>query len=408
MYVLFLTEAARNVLAALRVAISIGIDAVPLACLGFESYVARLIFWMLLPLVVILGVLIYVGVRAFSSGAFSARSVESCGGLVLRSCLPATLYIFFLAYPVVTNYAFEAFSCYEFDDGSRWLVADVSVACTQGGAFDLDTSTEHGRAKVIAWLAVLLYPIGVLVLNAMLLLAARKDLRAGKSTTLVVATAFLHGDYVAHFKMWELAEVLRRFLIVGLFVVGPYERGSIMQLALATLCASLFLVLQLVAMPYKRFFDNFLGLVSSMCLAVLFLAALMLKVGALTELGELQEAMSPEQRDVYLLDSISLGAVLLLSVIGAITAAAALLLLQFSVEMRRRWHEARAARARRLRNVDDGSEVTIGEPMVPPNAPPHFAPTYNMGAVSSRYHLFLSHVTAVRTSAHLSSPGACP
>ena len=52
------------------------------------------------------------------------------------------------------------------------------------------------------------------------------------------------------FFFWELAEVSRRLLLVGLFTVGPYIKGSTMQLALATLVSMLYLVIQLVAMPY--------------------------------------------------------------------------------------------------------------------------------------------------------------
>ena len=41
-------------------------------------------------------------------------------------------------------------------------------------------------------------------------------------------------------------------VLIGLFVAVPYERGSMMQLSLATVCAALYLVVQLVARPYRQ------------------------------------------------------------------------------------------------------------------------------------------------------------
>ena len=41
--------------------------------------------------------------------------------------LPTALRVLFLAYPTVTNVAFDAFSCFEFSDGRGWLVTDVCI-----------------------------------------------------------------------------------------------------------------------------------------------------------------------------------------------------------------------------------------------------------------------------------------
>ena len=38
--------------------------------------------------------------------------------------------------------------------------------------------------------------------------------------------------------------MLRRFLLVGVFVVGPAQRGSVMQLAIATLLCLVYLAVQ--------------------------------------------------------------------------------------------------------------------------------------------------------------------
>ena len=79
------------------------------------------------------------------------------GSALLETTLPLILRLLFLLYPLVTNVAFEAFSCYEFDNGtSAYLVSDVSIACSTpvpfgpiGGA-DGTTSELHVQVMAIA------------------------------------------------------------------------------------------------------------------------------------------------------------------------------------------------------------------------------------------------------------------
>jgi hypothetical protein len=47
----------------------------------------------------------------------------------------------------------------------------------------------------------------------------RGDLLEGKETPLTKATSFLHKEYDPVCFWWELAEMLRRFFLVGIFVV---------------------------------------------------------------------------------------------------------------------------------------------------------------------------------------------
>ena len=70
----------------------------------------------------------------------------------------------FILYPLVTNVAFEGFPCYTFDGGRGWLIADVSIECG---------TAEHGSALSLAWIAVVIYPVGLMVGNLLLLLRAQ-------------------------------------------------------------------------------------------------------------------------------------------------------------------------------------------------------------------------------------------
>ena len=53
-YQLYLPADVRALLASIQVIISLGIEAVPLVCVGAKGYLGRLIFWMLVPLVLVI------------------------------------------------------------------------------------------------------------------------------------------------------------------------------------------------------------------------------------------------------------------------------------------------------------------------------------------------------------------
>ena len=53
MYEIYLPAEVRHVLQNLQVVISLGVDGVPLACVGAIGYFARLLFWFLAPLAIV-------------------------------------------------------------------------------------------------------------------------------------------------------------------------------------------------------------------------------------------------------------------------------------------------------------------------------------------------------------------
>lgn len=79
--------------------------------------------------------------------------------LLLRA-LPFMLRIGFLSYPIVTNIAFEVFPCHDFGEDGRWLKVDVAIEC--GAA-------EHSLLTHVAAVAIFMYPVGLLLINSLLL-----------------------------------------------------------------------------------------------------------------------------------------------------------------------------------------------------------------------------------------------
>ena len=99
----------RTLLHQLELVISLGFEGVPLACVGAEGYTQRLILWMLIPLLIIGGTGVAIAMKVAISSHFTAEKV-------FKRLMPIILRVFFLAYPVVTNVAFEAFcACMRFE-----------------------------------------------------------------------------------------------------------------------------------------------------------------------------------------------------------------------------------------------------------------------------------------------------
>lgn len=76
----------------------------------------------------------------------------------------------------------------------RFLAADVAVQC--------DTD-EHRSIQLVAWFAVILYPFGLLGLNAALLFYARDAIRTGEETRMSRAIRFLYAEYESQAMWWE-------------------------------------------------------------------------------------------------------------------------------------------------------------------------------------------------------------
>jgi len=267
----------------------------------------------------------------------------------------------FVSYPLMTNMAFEAFSCYQFTK-SQWLKVDVAIQCG---------SAKHRDAKILAWIAIVMYPIGLLLIYGSLLFSARHAIMTNRPTALSRAIAFLYREYEPSFFWWELVEMLRRFVLVGLMVLA---QGSMLQLVIGTLLSATFLLFQVQASPYKNMSDDFLASGSSFALVAIFLCSYAFKDSAFFGLDDIKQRMSEEQRDLYVINQGTLTLIMIASTLGSILLSFVLFIIQFSIEAARMRREQRASKARRLRYKSNNQEVRV------------------MDLDDQHYHTFLSHV----------------
>ena len=156
------------------------------------------------------------------------------------AALPGLLVLSFLVFPMVSSAAFRAFSCEGFSNGRSFLRADYAIECG---------TADHRLVQSIAWLGILLYPVGISVVYAVLLLAARPALVQEKPTALSKALGFLVRDFDVQFMWWELLMAWRQLWLVGFAVlIAP---GSVQQLVISFLVSLVYMLICAVSMPFK-------------------------------------------------------------------------------------------------------------------------------------------------------------
>ena len=367
-----------------------GFATTPLACLGLGGYVAELLFWIIFPMLVVLVVFsvvllsialrrkprAHVGIQPsaqlkrhqteghmgtqtpMASSQAEPTSEPTSEPTVFEKALPPVLQIMFVLYPLVTTAAFEGFPCYEFESGRGWLIADVSIECR---------TPDHASAQTLAWTAVLIYPVGLWLLTLLLLTRARKAIVSGIETPLSRACFFLYKEYDVTCFWWELMEMGRKFLLVGLFVWQPTQ-GSITQISVGTIVSAVYLMIQLQARPYKHATDDYLASASSFGLLMIFICSIIFKYTSLTDTEDIQGKMSIEQQGDYVVSTVAISIILVASVLGSLVMVAIIAAVQTITEVRK----ARALR--RLKYVKDDKWVEckwLSDPQA--------------------FHLFLSH-----------------
>ena len=129
---------------------------------------------------------------------------------------------------------------------------------------------------------------------------------------------------------WEVCEMLRKFLLVGLFLVVPSPNGSILQVSCAFFVCAVHLMLLLQARPYKLHSDGYLAAATSFALVMIFFCAVIYKFNEFTEAS----AMTPFQAQTFIVSDIIVFVLFAGSLISALLATGVLVVAQISVKIR--------------------------------------------------------------------------
>ena len=88
--------------------------------------------------------------------------------------------------------------------------------------------------------------------------------------------------------------MFRRFLLVGILVT--VKQGSVEQIAYAALISMVYMALQISASPFRKPSDDSFASGCSVCLSVLYVVCIFYKFAALTDLDDVKNAMTTEQK----------------------------------------------------------------------------------------------------------------
>ena len=242
--------------------------------------------------------------------------------------IPMALRVSFLAFPTVSSLAFKAFRCDDLDHGDESpgvavMAADFAVVCWDA---DGDFTAEYSQIRLLAGLAILLYPVAVPCAYVGLFWKVRHPVWDEEPTMLSSSVRFLTGEYDKAFFFWELVEVLKKLVLVGaMSVVVP---GEINQLVIGFIIVLCFLVALMVAKPYKRPEDDVIALTSGFSLVMFFFFSLILKYQTLTE--AVQSSLTGQLAKNFAVDNKTNAALLLASTLGALVFGGAMIVVELS------------------------------------------------------------------------------
>eukprot|EP01043_Picozoa_sp_COSAG02_P046470 COSAG02_NODE_4349_length_5466_cov_31.632569_3_plen_1141_part_01 len=180
--------------------------------------------------------------------------------------------ILFLLYPCICNMAFATFECRELvkDEPTRILDADDRFLCDR---------EEISQLQDLSLLVIIFFAVGVPVIFGAILwwntrayesqhttevatrLAAQFKVDQMVAnyvlrdvTTMGASFSFLLDAYKFQWYYWEMLDMLRKLLLVGLVLL--VKRGSVAQNMVALVLSLAFFALQISAKPYKLQQDN--------------------------------------------------------------------------------------------------------------------------------------------------------
>ena len=320
----------------------------PMQCLGFGSYQVTLAATLITPLV--LAAVVCVVCLGHSCAQAGPRMLRLQRGMLLS--LRWLLSLTFLILPMVSSAAFQAFACETFDDGTLRLRADYSIACG---------SDAHNQSERLAWLGIACYPLGVLLVYAVLLAAVRPAVAAEKPTPLSRAMEFLVHDTKPAYLWWELAEAWKKLFLVGFAALILPE--SVEQLVISLLFSLLFMLLTSVANPFRSNLDNVFAIACSFALVAVFFFSIILKQAVLSE--EVDDVLTDRMRRIYDFNPVLVIFGMSASVLSGLVGAAVIGVMQL----------ISAARQPIIRVVRTG-----------------LPPVMSFAGKGLRWHLFVSHI----------------
>ena len=244
---------------------------------SLPDHYSRLLLAMVAPLVLLLSLcVLWLALRVLLRTVYRASEAVAANRLGVLSQTMATLLLFtiFLCYPSSSATILRTFACKSFEDGSKALLADLSIDCN---------SPEHSLWSFVAVVGVILYPIGVPVLLWVLLWRHRGSLRSRANEREVpkraLRLAFLWRPYRNNYWFYEVVALIIRLVQVSL--IQFLWAGEALQPAAAMVLCMAAGILVSIMHPYATPDLNLLSILCQSTLQIVALAGLL----GFTEVG---------------------------------------------------------------------------------------------------------------------------
>ena len=304
----------------------------PLACLRLGTFNSHLLFVIVTPMILMLVITTgFACVALRPSKSHQPTAVQRLRAGVTAS-IPANLLVSFLAFPMTTSLAFQAFSCEDFDNGMSRLRADYAVDCNDGD--------QYGEVLRLAWAAIFIYPVGFPLVYLALLCAARDAILSDHPNQLSTALSWLHRGIEPRIYWWEIAEIVKKLFLVGFAAL--IHPGRTIQLIIGFAFCLVYLLFCAVCQPYVHDEDDFFSMLCNFVLTAVFFLCVVAKQAVLAE--ETGPYLTDTMHDIYVFDSGILSVALVSAVLSAAVVAIVYTIQQLKARLRKARLEAAAER----------------------------------------------------------------
>jgi len=227
--------------------------------------------------------------------AYAVDTNRTCRDSLLRT-LPIVLVLSFYLCATTSSSVFAAWTCRQFAANSitggaskaskvAFLRDDLSLQCYSIFGGNKRTTAKHWAVLRLATVFVVIWAAVLPICYIALLLPVGKALRHKRATRLVHATSFLHREYESQWFLWEPVFLIQRLVLVGYVQLIP-DTYSFIRLSAALMVIIAYLIVLMMAKPYKADDVDLTAIASQSALTCIFFSALCLKL--FQELDELE------------------------------------------------------------------------------------------------------------------------
>jgi hypothetical protein len=209
-----------------------------IGCLVEYNFYHSFLGMALLPLVVLFLVYLTYHINLVRhKKIYDGTFTHAMGVAYANRAIQFTLWSILFVYPPLSRRVAEYFACSAKIEGHSYLIKDYRMQCFAGDWYYF---------LPVGILAMIVYPLGIPAYFAYILRKHRHEL---KNDIIVARYGFLFEAYVPSQYLWDVFELLRKFVLTGLIII--LWPGESFQVIVAVMINLLCLIVILIERPHK-------------------------------------------------------------------------------------------------------------------------------------------------------------